>query len=62
MAFWTCREAAVSAPHGHDLDEYLMVVQGPTHGSLTASTFQSMLEKSAGSPRSSPWRWTHLRD
>jgi len=28
MVFWTCREAAVSAPHVHDFDEYLMVVQG----------------------------------
>jgi quercetin dioxygenase-like cupin family protein len=28
MAFWTCRESAVSAPHTHDYDEYLVVVQG----------------------------------
>jgi quercetin dioxygenase-like cupin family protein len=28
MAFWTCREAAVSAPHVHDYDEYFTVVQG----------------------------------
>src|SRR5215469_717104 len=28
MVFWTCREAAVSSPHVHDFDEYLMVVQG----------------------------------
>lgn len=28
MAFWTCRETAVSAPHVHDYDEYFMVVQG----------------------------------
>lgn len=28
MAFWTCRETAVSAPHVHDYDEYFVVVQG----------------------------------
>jgi len=28
MAFWICREAAVSAPHVHDYDEYMVVVQG----------------------------------
>jgi quercetin dioxygenase-like cupin family protein len=28
MAFWTCRETAASAPHTHDYDEYMMVVQG----------------------------------
>ena len=28
MAFWTCREAAVSTPHVHDYDEYMVVVQG----------------------------------
>jgi len=28
MAFWTCRETAVSAPHVHDYDEYMLVVQG----------------------------------
>jgi len=28
MAFWTCREGAVSAPHVHEYDEYMIVVQG----------------------------------
>ena len=28
MAFWTCRETASSAPHAHDFDEYMTVVQG----------------------------------
>ncbi len=28
MAFWTCREPARSAPHMHDFDEYMIVVQG----------------------------------
>lgn len=28
MAFWTCRETAVSAAHTHDYDEYVIVVQG----------------------------------
>jgi len=28
MAFWTCRETAVSEPHVHDFDEYMIVVQG----------------------------------
>ena len=28
MAFWTCRETAVSAPHAHDCDEYMLVVHG----------------------------------
>lgn len=28
MAFWTCRETADSAPHIHDYDEYMVVVQG----------------------------------
>jgi len=28
MAFWTCRENAVSAEHVHDFDEYMIVVQG----------------------------------
>jgi mannose-6-phosphate isomerase-like protein (cupin superfamily) len=28
MAFWTCRETAVSAPPAHEFDEYMLVVQG----------------------------------
>ena len=28
MAFWTCRETASSAPHAHEYDEYMIVVQG----------------------------------
>jgi ethanolamine utilization protein EutQ (cupin superfamily) len=28
MAFWTCRETTASAPHVHDYDEYMLVVQG----------------------------------
>lgn len=28
MAFWTCAEAASSAEHVHDYDEYMIVVQG----------------------------------
>jgi len=28
MAFWTCRETAVSAAHAHDYDEYFLVVEG----------------------------------
>src|SRR5580700_8188140 len=28
MAFWTCRETAVSTAHVHDYDEYMVVVQG----------------------------------
>jgi mannose-6-phosphate isomerase-like protein (cupin superfamily) len=28
MAFWTCRETAVSLAHSHDYDEYMIVVQG----------------------------------
>jgi len=28
MAFWTCRESAVSSAHTHDYDEYLIVVEG----------------------------------
>jgi len=28
MAFWTCHGTAVSAPHIHDFDEYMIVVQG----------------------------------
>jgi mannose-6-phosphate isomerase-like protein (cupin superfamily) len=28
MAFWTCRQTAMSAPHVHDFDEYMIVVQG----------------------------------
>jgi len=28
MAFWTCRQTAVSTPHVHDFDEYMIVVQG----------------------------------
>ncbi len=28
MAFWTCRETAPSAPHVHDFDEYMLVVEG----------------------------------
>lgn len=27
MAFWTCRETAASAPHVHDFDEYMLVVE-----------------------------------
>ena len=28
MAFWTCRQTATSAPHAHEYDEYMIVVQG----------------------------------
>jgi mannose-6-phosphate isomerase-like protein (cupin superfamily) len=28
LAFWTCRESAVSTPHAHDYDEYMVVIQG----------------------------------
>ena len=28
MAFWTCAEDALSEPHVHDFDEYMVVVQG----------------------------------
>ena len=28
MVFWTCHETAVSAPHVHDFDESMVVVQG----------------------------------
>ena len=28
MAFWTCRETAASAPHVHEFDEYMLVVEG----------------------------------
>lgn len=28
MAFWTCHETASSAPHVHEYDEYMVVVQG----------------------------------
>ena len=28
MAFWTCYETASSAPHVHDFDEYMVVVEG----------------------------------
>jgi len=28
MAFWTCYETAVSAPHVHDFDEYMIVACG----------------------------------
>jgi quercetin dioxygenase-like cupin family protein len=28
MAFWSCPDSAVSAPHVHDYDEYMTVVQG----------------------------------
>ena len=28
MAFWTCHDTAVSAPHAHGYDEYMVVVHG----------------------------------
>jgi quercetin dioxygenase-like cupin family protein len=28
MAFWTCHQTASSAPHAHDFDEYMLVVEG----------------------------------
>ncbi len=28
MAFWTCRETALSEPHVHGFDEYMLVVEG----------------------------------
>ena len=28
IAFWTCREIAISEPHAHQFDEYMAVVQG----------------------------------
>lgn len=27
-AFWTCHETAAAAPHVHEFDEYLVVIQG----------------------------------
>ena len=30
MAFWTCRQTAPCAPHAHDYDEYVLVVEGYT--------------------------------
>jgi len=31
MAFWTCSETTPSAPHVHEFDEYMVVVQGLLH-------------------------------
>ncbi len=28
MAYWTCHQTAASAPHVHDFDEYMIVVEG----------------------------------
>ena len=28
MAFWNCRETAISAEHVHEFDEYMIVVEG----------------------------------
>jgi mannose-6-phosphate isomerase-like protein (cupin superfamily) len=28
MAFWSCRQSAASAPHTHNYDEYMAVVEG----------------------------------
>ncbi len=28
MAFWTCPDAALSAQHVHDYDEYMLVIEG----------------------------------
>jgi len=28
MAFWTCPQSASSAPHAHEFDEFMLVVQG----------------------------------
>jgi quercetin dioxygenase-like cupin family protein len=28
MAFWSCHQTAASAPHVHDFDEYMLVVEG----------------------------------
>ena len=28
MAFWNCRESAISKQHTHDYDEYMLVVEG----------------------------------
>ena len=28
MAFWICHETASSAPHSHEFDEYMLVVEG----------------------------------
>jgi quercetin dioxygenase-like cupin family protein len=28
MAFWNCHQTAASAPHVHEFDEYMIVVQG----------------------------------
>jgi quercetin dioxygenase-like cupin family protein len=28
MTFWNCRESASSAPHAHEYDEYMVVVEG----------------------------------
>jgi mannose-6-phosphate isomerase-like protein (cupin superfamily) len=28
MAFWSCGETASSAPHAHQFDEYMLVVEG----------------------------------
>jgi mannose-6-phosphate isomerase-like protein (cupin superfamily) len=44
MAFWTCHETAVSAPHVHDFDEYMVVV----HGSYTLVLGQEHIFLKAG--------------
>ncbi len=28
MAFWICHETAAAAPHVHDFDEYMVVIEG----------------------------------
>jgi quercetin dioxygenase-like cupin family protein len=28
MAYWTCRQSAVSLPHTHEYDEYMVVLKG----------------------------------
>lgn len=51
MAFWTCHLTASSAPHAHDYDEYMLVIQGRytlivEQESLNRNGFHSKLEKS----------------
>lgn len=50
MAFWTCHETAVSAPHVHDFDEYMIVVEG--HYTLIIDS--ERIELNAGDERLIP--------
>ena len=57
MAFWTCREAATTAPHAHEFDEYMLVVQGCCRRGILHSTRSVTWRRGHGGDQDDPRIW-----